>query len=72
MSQDLLEHIEGGIATLTMNRPEARNAMTRPMLIDLERSLARLAADRSVRLVVLTGTGLKSTPRIAELLGVAI
>ena len=57
MSQDLLEHIEDGIATLTMNRPEARNAMTRPMLIDLERSLARLAADRSVRLVVLTGTG---------------
>ena len=57
MSQDLLERIEGGIATLTMNRPEARNAMTRPMLIDLERSLARLAADRSVRLVVLTGTG---------------
>jgi enoyl-CoA hydratase/carnithine racemase len=72
MSQDLLEHIEGGIATLTMNRPEARNAMTRSMLIDLERSLARLAADRSVRLVVLTGTGLKSTPRIAELLGVTI
>jgi 2-(1,2-epoxy-1,2-dihydrophenyl)acetyl-CoA isomerase len=57
MSQDLLEHIEGGIATLTMNRPQARNAMTRLMLIDLERSLARLAADRSVRLVVLTGTG---------------
>ena len=57
MSQELLEHIEGGIATLTMNRPEARNAMTRPMLIDVERSLARLAADRSVRLVVLTGAG---------------
>jgi len=57
MSQELLEHIEGGIATLTLNRPESRNAMTRPMLIDLERSLARLAADRSVRLVVLTGAG---------------
>ena len=57
MSQELLEHIEGGIATLTMNRPEARNAMTRDMLVDLERSLSRLAADRSVRLVVLTGTG---------------
>ena len=57
MSQDLLEHIEGGIATLTMNRPEARNAMTRSMLIDLEHSLARLATDRSVRLVVLTGAG---------------
>ncbi|NBO20113.1 MAG: hypothetical protein EBV03_13015, partial [Proteobacteria bacterium] len=57
MSHELLEHLEGGIATLTLNRPEARNAMTRPMLIALERSLARLAADRSVRLVVLTGAG---------------
>ena len=57
MSQELLEHIEGGIATLTLNRPESRNAMTRAMLIELERSLARLAADRSVRLVVLTGAG---------------
>lgn len=57
MTQELLERIEGGIATLTINRPEARNAMTRPMLIALERSLARLAGDPAVRLVVLTGTG---------------
>ena len=39
MSHELLEHIEGGIATLTLNRPEARNAMTRPMLIELERNV---------------------------------
>lgn len=31
MSQDLLETIEGGIATLTMNRPEARNALSARM-----------------------------------------
>jgi enoyl-CoA hydratase/carnithine racemase len=31
MSQDLLEHIEDGIATLTMNRPEARNALSAEM-----------------------------------------
>jgi len=28
MNQDLLQTIEGGIATLTMNRPEARNALS--------------------------------------------
>ena len=31
MSQHLLESIEGGIATLTMNRPEARNALSAEM-----------------------------------------
>ena len=72
MSQELIETIEGGVATLTMNRPEARNALTRAMMVGLSDALPRLAADPSVRVVVLTGTGLTSTPRIAELLGVAI
>ena len=31
MSQDLLESFEGGIATLTMNRPDARNALSLEM-----------------------------------------
>ncbi len=57
MTQDLLETIEGGIATLTMNRPEARNALTREMMLALSEALPRLANDAAVRLVVLTGTG---------------
>ena len=57
MTQDLLERIEGGIATLTMNRPEARNAFTREMMDALSATLPRLAVDPAVRLVVLTGTG---------------
>jgi 2-(1,2-epoxy-1,2-dihydrophenyl)acetyl-CoA isomerase len=55
MTQDLLETREGGIATLTMNRPEARNAFTREMMDALAEALPRLARDASVRLVVLTG-----------------
>ena len=35
VTQDLLETINGGIATLTMNRPEARNASTREMMLAL-------------------------------------
>jgi 2-(1,2-epoxy-1,2-dihydrophenyl)acetyl-CoA isomerase len=57
MTNDLLETIEGGIATLTMNRPEARNALTRPMLAAMLEALQRLALDPTVRLVVLTGAG---------------
>jgi len=55
MNDDLLETVEGGIATLTMNRPEARNALTREMMLGLRDALPRLAADPKVRVVVLTG-----------------
>ena len=57
MTADLLESVEGGIATLTMNRPEARNAFSREMMDALSEALPRLATDPAVRLVVLTGTG---------------
>jgi 2-(1,2-epoxy-1,2-dihydrophenyl)acetyl-CoA isomerase len=57
MTDQLIETIEDGIATLTMNRPEARNALTGEMQAALSEALPRLAADTSVRVVVLTGAG---------------
>lgn len=57
MTTDLIETFEGGIATLTMNRPEARNALSREMMLAMAEALPRLANDPKVRLVVLTGTG---------------
>ncbi len=57
MTQDLIETFGDGIATLTMNRPEARNALTRVMFAALAEALPRLASDSAVRLVVLTGAG---------------
>ena len=57
MTQDLLETIDKGIATLTMNRPDARNALTRGMMAALSEALPRLATNPAVRLVILTGTG---------------
>ncbi|HEX4739913.1 MAG TPA: enoyl-CoA hydratase-related protein [Caulobacteraceae bacterium] len=57
MAGHLIETFEGGVATLTMNRPEARNALTSEMQAGLSEALPRLAADRNVRAVVVTGAG---------------
>ena len=57
MTQDLLETTAHGITTLTMNRPQARNAFSRDMIEALAEALPRLATNPAVRLVVLTGAG---------------
>ena len=46
-----------GIATLTLNRPAARNALTAAMFMDMERMLIEIEDDDEVRVVVLTGAG---------------
>ncbi|MCE1186619.1 MAG: enoyl-CoA hydratase [Rhodocyclales bacterium] len=46
-----------GVATLTLNRPGQFNALSRPMLEALLAALQALAADKSVRVVVLAGAG---------------
>ena len=54
---DLIETIENGVCTLTMNRPEARNAMSGGMMAALNEAVPRVANDPKVRAVVLTGAG---------------
>ncbi len=49
--------IEGGIASVTFNRPEARNAMTWAMYEQLQAICERLRADASVRVVRFQGAG---------------
>jgi methylglutaconyl-CoA hydratase len=46
-----------GIATLLLNRPERGNAFNQAMLDELRGTLAALAADEGVRIVVLRGSG---------------
>jgi enoyl-CoA hydratase len=48
---------EGPVATVTLNRPEALNALTPQMLSELGDSLEKLADDPFVRVVVITGEG---------------
>ena len=57
MTDQLIETFADGVATLTMNRPEARNALTSEMQAALAEAVPRLAADPAVRVVVLTGAG---------------
>jgi 2-(1,2-epoxy-1,2-dihydrophenyl)acetyl-CoA isomerase len=47
----------GGVATLTLNRPAARNALTAGLFLEMERMLLEIEADDGVRAVVLTGAG---------------
>jgi 2-(1,2-epoxy-1,2-dihydrophenyl)acetyl-CoA isomerase len=49
--------IADGVATLTMNHPEAKNALSTAMKDAFAQQLPALAADTSVRAVILTGAG---------------
>ena len=51
----LEESIEDGLLTLTMNRPEARNAMTPAMMTQMLNRLRRAADDPEIRCVTITG-----------------
>jgi 2-(1,2-epoxy-1,2-dihydrophenyl)acetyl-CoA isomerase len=55
--EDLLFDIDGHVATVTLNRPEAYNAISNPMREALRDVMARLACDDGVRVVVFTGAG---------------
>jgi 2-(1,2-epoxy-1,2-dihydrophenyl)acetyl-CoA isomerase len=56
-TNDLLARVEDGIAILTMNRPERRNALSGEMLDALGRILAQCETDSHVAVVLLTGAG---------------
>ena len=53
----LLREDRDGVATLTLNRPQQMNLLTSEMLSALQAAFDAIAGDRTVRVVVLTGTG---------------
>ena len=53
----LLRAVEDGVVTLTLNRPQARNALSLGMLTALRNALADVAADEGARVVVIAGAG---------------
>src|SRR5262245_31614371 len=56
-TRTVLGECADGVATVTLNRPEARNALDMAMRRDLETVLLRLANDPEVRVLVLRGAG---------------
>src|SRR5207247_2590009 len=57
MADPILFRLEGGLAWITLNRPEARNAINDEMRGALLDALARVAGDPAIRAAVLTGAG---------------
>lgn len=56
-TDDLLARVDDGVAVLTMNRPDRRNALSGAMLAAMGRVLAQVEVDDDVGCVVLTGAG---------------
>ena len=54
---EVLYEVEGGIATITLNRPERLNAISGAMLTALTERLLEADRDSAVRAIVLTGAG---------------
>ncbi len=61
MSRETVAYqLEEGVAVLTLNRPEARNAISRKLLKDLQSALDEVAATAGARTVVIIGAGDKA------------
>ena len=58
MTYELINvQVQDGIATVFLNRPEKRNAMSDDMRAEFIEALENIAADKSIRALVLTGNG---------------
>lgn len=57
MADSVLYEVSDGLATITINRPDAMNAMNTAAKVALRDALRSAAADTSVRAVLLTATG---------------
>ncbi len=53
----LLRQVQEGIATLTLNRPQARNALSMALMGELLAALRSLAEEREIKVVILAGSG---------------
>ena len=59
-SDDLIYAVDDGIAKITFNRPQARNAMTFAMYDQMASICEAINADRSIKALILTGAGDKA------------
>ena len=52
--------VADGVATVTLNRPEAMNALSKALRAELYRAMCRVNDDDAVRVVILTGAGTRA------------
>ena len=64
---EVLATRDGAVLTLTINRPEAFNALNAAVISGLRDGLLSAAADPAIRAVVITGTGAKAFSAGADL-----
>lgn len=57
MEKTVIFELEGGIATITLNRPEKRNAMNQQLLVELYDAIERVSSEGEVQVAILTGSG---------------
>jgi len=53
----VLTEVKNNIGVITINRPEVHNALSSPLLLELEQALIALENDNQVRVIVVTGAG---------------
>jgi len=70
-TREVLYDADGGVARVTINRPDRRNAMSYGVMQGLREAMARAKADQGVRVVVLTGAGDRAFCAGADLGGIA-
>lgn len=68
--ETLLTSLDEGVARITLNRPDVRNALSRTMVREIEAALEAYEADRDARVIVLAGAGDKAFCAGADLKGV--
>ena len=57
MSDDILTEVKDGVLVITINRPDAKNAMNKAAAEAIAAALDRLDAEDDLRVAILTGAG---------------
>ena len=57
MANEVLVDVTDGIMTVTLNRPEAKNAANRAVAVGVAAAMDQLDSDDSIRVAILTGAG---------------
>jgi enoyl-CoA hydratase len=60
MFENILLEMKGPVATLTINRPDKRNAITNATVEEIDQALGQIEANGELRIMILTGAGEKA------------